>query len=81
MSLRKTFSPCLYVKLQNKNTLIYSNKKVQIPVYHFYLALVLNPFMLNVFSHPYQLDEFISNFRVIGWYFSFYSHFQKNFCK
>ena len=27
--------------------------------------------MLNVFSHPYQLDESISNFRVVGWYFSF----------
>ena len=41
----------------------------------FFLILVLtfcfNPFMLNVFSHPYQLDESISNFRVVGWYFSF----------
>ena len=27
--------------------------------------------MLDVFSHPYQLDESISNFRVVGWYFSF----------
>ena len=23
-----------------------------------------------IFSHLYQLDEFISNFRVVGWYFS-----------
>ena len=28
--------------------------------------------MLNVFSHPYQLDESISNFRVVGYqFFSF----------
>ena len=32
---------------------------------------IINPCMLNVFSHPYQLDESISNFRVVGWYFSF----------
>ena len=31
----------------------------------------VNPFMPNVFSNPYQLDEPISNFRVVGWYFSF----------
>ena len=31
----------------------------------------LNPFMLNLFSHPYQLDKSISNFRVVGWVFSF----------
>ena len=30
-----------------------------------------NPFMLNVFSHPYQFDESISNLRVVGLYFSF----------
>ena len=32
----------------------------------------INRFMPNVFSHPYQLDESISNFRVIGLYFSFH---------
>ena len=31
----------------------------------------LNPFIMNVFSYPYQLDEFIYNFRVVGWYFFF----------
>ena len=31
----------------------------------------LSSFMPNVFSHPYQLNESISNFRVVGWYFSF----------
>ena len=36
-----------------------------------YLNSFLNPFMTNVFSHPYQVDESISNFRVVGWYFSF----------
>ena len=29
----------------------------------------INAFMPNVFFHPYQLDEFIFNFRVVGWYF------------
>ena len=33
--------------------------------------------MPNVFSHPYQLDESISNFRVVGWYFSFLFKFKK----
>ena len=31
----------------------------------------VNPFMLNVFSYPYQLDGFIFNLRVVGWYFTF----------
>ena len=39
----------------------------------------INPFMPNVFSHPYQLDESISNLRVVGWYFSFLFKFSKNF--
>ena len=29
----------------------------------------INRFMPNVFSLPYQLDESISNFRVVVWYF------------
>ena len=41
----------------------------------------VNPFMPNVFSHPYQLEESISNFRVVGWYFSFLFIFSRNFCK
>ena len=32
---------------------------------------MFNPFMPNVFSYTYQLDKSISNFRVIGRYFSF----------
>ena len=31
--------------------------------------------------HLYQLDESISNFRIVGWYFQFYSNFKRNFCK
>ena len=31
----------------------------------------INPFILNVFSYPYQLDESISNFRAVWWCFSF----------
>ena len=27
--------------------------------------------MPNIFSHPYQLDKPLFNFRVVGWYFSF----------
>ena len=38
--------------------------------------------MSNVFSHLYQLDESISNFRVVGWhFFHFYSNFKRNLCK
>ena len=33
--------------------------------------------MPNVFSHNYSLDESISNFRVVGWYFSFLFNFNK----
>ena len=35
--------------------------------------------MLNVFSHPYQLDQSISNFRVVdGWYYTFLFKFKRN---
>ena len=40
-----------------------------------------NPFMPNVFSHLYQLDEPISNVWLVGWNFSFYSNFKRNSCK
>ena len=30
------------------------------------------PFMPDAFSHSYQLNESISNLRVVGWYFSFF---------
>ena len=33
--------------------------------------------MPNVFSHSYQLDESISNFRVVGLYFSCLLKFEK----
>ena len=39
------------------------------------MVALLNPFIPNVFSHHYQLDESISNFRVVGWYFSFLYNF------
>ena len=32
-------------------------------------GLSFNSFMPNVFFHPCHLDESISNFRVVGWYF------------
>ena len=32
---------------------------------------LINPFMPNVLPHLYQLNESVSNFRVVGWYFSF----------
>ena len=35
--------------------------------------------MPNVFPHPYQLNESIKNFRVVGWYFSFLFNFKKKF--
>ena len=48
---------------------------------YIYTHFDFNPFMPNKFSRPYQLDESISNFRVVGWYFHFYSNFKRNFCK
>ena len=38
---------------------------------------MVNPFMLNVSPHPYQLDKSISVFRVVGWHFSFLFKFLK----
>ena len=35
--------------------------------------------MPNLFSHPFQMDESISNLRVVGWYFSFLFKFKKKF--
>ena len=36
--------------------------------------------MLNVFSHPYKMDESFYNFRVVVWYFSFlFNFFFRNF--
>ena len=43
--------------------------------------LNFNPFMLNAFIHPYQLDGSISNFRFLGGIFHFYSNFKRNLCK
>ena len=37
--------------------------------------------MPNVFPQSYQTDQSISVLRVVGWYFSFYSDFKRNFCK
>ena len=42
---------------------------------------LINPFMPNGIYHTYQLDDSISNFRVVGWYFSFHSNFKINFRK
>ena len=32
----------------------------------------VNPFNLNGLSNPYQLEKFISNFKILGLYFFFY---------
>ena len=39
------------------------------------MRMILNPFMPNGLSHLYQLDEFISNLRLLGGIFIFI-HFQ-----
>ena len=39
----------------------------------------VNPFMPNIISHPYLLDESIYNFRVAGWYFSFIQILKETF--
>ena len=41
---------------------------------------LLNPLKLNVFSHPYQLDQSISILRVLGGTSHFYSNFKRTFC-
>ena len=52
-----------------ENVLPYSTKLAHC-VHNFFKIIVhfFNPFIPNIFSHPYQLDESISNFRVVGWY-------------
>ena len=37
--------------------------------------------MPNIFSHPYQVDESISNLGLLGDIFLLYSNFKRNFCK
>ena len=50
---------------------------VVLPIYPF----MPDPFMPNGVSHCYELDESISNFRVVGGIFHFNSNFKRNFCK
>ena len=38
----------------------------------------LNPFMPNIFSHPYQLDESISSLGLLGGSFHFIHFFNSN---
>ena len=40
-----------------------------------------NPFMTNGISHRYELDEYVSKFRVVVCMYRFYSNFKRNFCK
>ena len=44
---------------------------------HITISKFFNPFMPNVFSHPYQLDKSISNFRVVRWYFFIFIQISK----
>ena len=39
------------------------------------------PFIPNGISQCYKLEQSISVLRDVGWYFSFYSNFKRNFCK
>ena len=41
----------------------------------------LNPFKPNRVSHCYQLEQSIFVSIDVGWYFSFYSNFNRTFCK
>ena len=41
----------------------------------------LNPFKPNGVSHCYQLEQSIFVSIDVGWYFSFYSNFNRTFCK
>ena len=55
------------LKILNSDIILKTFTYTYIPI----LSSHINPFMLNVFSHPFQLNESIFNFRVVGWYFSF----------
>ena len=44
-------------------------------------SMYFNPLMPNGLSLSYQLDQSISVLRVVGWYFSFYSNFNRTICK
>ena len=45
------------------------------------IRILLNLFMLNVFSYLYKFDESTSNVRVVGWQFSFVFKYIRNLCK
>ena len=42
----------------------------------FYEIILIH--LCRIFSHPYQSDETISNFMVVGWYFSFLFKFKSS---
>ena len=44
-------------------------------------ALRVNSFKLNGVSHSYQMDQSISVLTVVGWYFHFYSSFNRTLYK
>ena len=43
--------------------------------------LFLLPIYVEWVTHPYQLDEFISNLRVVCGIYHFYSNFYRTFCR
>ena len=49
--------------------------------YHITVKSYFNPSMLNGISHPYELDESISNLRLLGSKFQFLSNFKSTFRK
>ena len=54
----------------NQALLMYHSPIPKIGIYINNVKLLL---ILSIFSHSYQLDESIYNFRVVGWYCSFFN--------
>ena len=66
LSIRESLERTMTVKLLTEQHLEHSK---------------LNPFKPNGVSHCYQLEQYIFVSIDVGWYFLFYSNFNRTFCK
>ena len=67
-----------YVNLKCLPGIVINNNKKQ------HMDIFFNDevsFKQNGISHYFQLEQSISALRNVGWYFSFYSNFNRAFCK
>ena len=64
--LRSSCKPNIYVSGADEDFLKGTSHRLGVLWFNSF-----NPFMVDVFSYPYQLDESTSNFRVAAQYFTF----------